>query len=251
MPAAMIATPLLVPAAAVIAATLAGGAVPLRFERHTRLFLGFSAGTLVGLALLELLPEGLSEPGADPHARLRLVLAAFLVTMLLDKLHVLHPHEHGMDASCPDTEHAHPPLAMHGAWGLVLHSVVDGVALAAATRESAAAAVAVAVALCAHKFTDGLTTVSLVLHHHHRRRQAAGVLLANAGALAAGLAAGFALPLEHGQLARLLLLMAGFFLYLGASDLIPSLTGPSCRKRDVVATAAGMTAIAAVSLLAH
>ncbi len=243
-------TPLL-PAIAVVAATLAGGAVPLRFERHSRFFLGFSAGTLVGLALLELVPEGLAELGGDPHAPLRLVLGAFLLTMLLDKLHVLHPHEHGMDAACPQTEHEHPPLAMHGAWGLVLHSVLDGVALATATRESVAAAVAVGVALSAHKFTDGLTTVALVLHHHHRRAQAARVLLANAGALVLGMLAGFALPLQPGQLARLLLVIAGFFLYLGASDLIPSLTGPSCRKRDVLATAAGMAVIAAVSLLAH
>ena len=41
---------------AVLASTLAGGAVPFRFERHSRTFLSFSAGTLVGLALLELIP---------------------------------------------------------------------------------------------------------------------------------------------------------------------------------------------------
>jgi zinc transporter ZupT len=236
---------------AVVAATLAGGALPLRFERHARIFLSFSAGTLVGLALLELIPEGLQGSEGDPHAALMVVLGAFLATLLLDKLHILHPHAHGMDAACPDEEHEHPPLAMHGALGLIIHSAVDGLALAAALRESVVAAVAVGVALTAHKFADGLTTVSLVLSHHHRRPQAVRVLLANVLALVLGFAAGFTVPLDESGLTFLLLAMAGFFLYLGASDLIPSVTMPRCRKRDVLATSLGIAAIAALSLLTH
>jgi ZIP family zinc transporter len=235
--------------ALVVLATLLGGAVPLRFHRLSRAFLGFSAGALVALALLELIPEAL-EADVDAHWGFRLVLAAFLATMLLDKLHILHPHDHGM-SKCPDEEHVHAPLAMHGAVGLLLHSVVDGIALSAALRESVSTAVAVALALAAHKFADGLTTVSLVLAHHHRRAAAVRMLLGNAGLLAAGVVAGLQVPLSERHLAGLLLVMAGFFLYLGASDLIPSLTGPTCRKRDVVATASGMIAIALVSFLAH
>ncbi len=235
---------------AVVAATVLGGALPLRFERHSRFFLSFSAGTLVALALLELIPEGL-HGAQDPHSRLLLVLAAFLLTMLADKLHVLHPHEHGMDTACPEVEHVHSPLAMHGAIGLLIHSAVDGFALAAAQRESLAAALAVGLALSAHKLADGLTTVSLVLSHHHRRRQAIAMLAGNALLLVVGFGLGMSLPLDGHHLATLLLLMAGFFLYLGASDLLPSVSHPRCRKRDVLATALGMAAVAAVSLLAH
>jgi ZIP family zinc transporter len=179
------------------------------------------------------------------------VLAAFLVTMLLDKLHVLHPHAHGMDAECPGVDHVHGPLAMHGAVGLLVHSAVDGVALAAAFRSSFATAVAVGLALSAHKFADGMTMVSLVLSHHHRRAAAVRLLLGNAGSLLAGFAVGSLLALRETQLGELLLVMAGFFLYLGASDLIPSVTMPVCRKRDVFATACGMAAIALVAMLAH
>ena len=237
--------------AAVVGATLLGGGLPFRFERQGRIFLFFSAGTLVGLALLELIPEGMEGLRGGAHANMLLVLGAFLATMLLDKLHVLHPHEHGMDADCPHEEHEHKPLAMHGAIGLMVHSAVDGLALAAALRESLAAAVAVALALSAHKFADGLTTVSLVLSHHHSKRTAVRVLAGNAGSLLLGFAVGLLLPLGEAQLAALLLVMAGFFLYLGATDLIPSLSTPTCRKRDVFATACGMAAIAAITVLAH
>jgi ZIP family zinc transporter len=236
---------------AVLASTLAGGAVPLRFERHSRTFLSFSAGTLVGLALLELIPAALENTGGRTQPKLLVVLASFLATMLLDKLHILHPHPHGMDAECPPEEHVHRPLAMHGAIGLLVHSAVDGLALATALREAPHTAIAVALALAAHKFADGLTTVSLVLSHHHRRAQAVRVLAGNAGLLVIGFVVGMALALQEAQLGTLLLVMAGFFLYLGASDLLPSVTVPVCRKRDVFATACGMAAIALVAMLVH
>ena len=237
--------------AGVVLATLAGGLLPLRFEQHSRMFLSFSAGTLVALSLLELIPEAIAASGDDIHRLMLVVLAAFLATLLLDKLHVLHPHEHGMDESCPHVEHEHPPLAMHGAIGLIVHSAVDGLALATALRESLAAGIAVGVALSAHKLADGLTTVALVLSHHHRRAQAVRMLAANVATLLLGFGAGLALPLREDGLAFLLLVMAGFFLYLGATDLLPAVTSPRCRKRDVLATAIGMAAIAAISLLAH
>jgi zinc transporter ZupT len=235
----------------VVASTLAGGSVPLRFDRHARTFLSFSAGTLVGLALLELIPAGIEGTPGNIHTKLLLVMGAFLITMLLDKLHVLHPHSHRMDVECPPEEHEHAPLAIHGAIGLLVHSAVDGLALAAALRESPATAVAVGMALSAHKFADGLTTVSLVLAHHHRRAQAVRLLAGNVLSLLVGFAAGLGVAFREGQVGGLLLVMAGFFLYLGATDLIPSVTVPVCRKRDVFATACGMAAIAAIAALAH
>jgi ZIP family zinc transporter len=232
-------------------ATLAGGMIPLRLDRHARVFLSFSAGTLVALALLELVPDGIKALGADSHLSLLVVLGAFLATLLLDKLHVLHPHAHAMDADCPPEAHEHAPLAMHGAFGLLLHSAVDGLALAAAVRESPPALLAVGLALSAHKFADGITTVSLVLTHHHRRGAAVRLLLGNAACLLVGFSLGFAVTLQRAQLGSLLLAMAGFFLYLGASDLIPAVMTPVCRKRDVLATAVGMGAVALIAFLAH
>ncbi|MGC8916854.1 MAG: ZIP family metal transporter [Thermoanaerobaculum sp.] len=140
---------------------------------------------------------------------------------------------------------------MHGVVGLLLHSTLDGLALAAALRENLATAVAVALALSAHKLGDGITTVSLVLSHHHTVRQAKRVLYGNALLLLAGFGAGSVLLTPPRLVSGLLLLLAGFFLYLGASDLIPSLTTPRCRKRDVVAVALGITLVVAVGLFAH
>ncbi|MGQ9495384.1 MAG: ZIP family metal transporter [Thermoanaerobaculaceae bacterium] len=234
----------------VAAATLAGGIAPLRFRQQDRLFLAFSAGTLVGLALGELIPEGLIAT-KDPHLALTVVLLTFLATMAADKLHILHPHPHRMDECCPPVEHRHAPLALPGAFGLLLHSALDGVALAAALQQSASTAAALSLALAAHKFGDGLTAVSLVLSHHHPPRQAVYVLLGNAALLAAGFSVALVVAFPENMVSWFLLALAGFFLYLGASDLIPSLTTVACRKRDVVATALGAVMVMAVALLAH
>ncbi|MCX7894999.1 MAG: ZIP family metal transporter [Thermoanaerobaculum sp.] len=236
--------------AVVALATLAGGFMPLHFRHHHRLFLAFSAGSLVGLSLGELIPEGLAA-FATPRTALALVLGAFVATMALDKLHILHPHAHAMEASCPPEEHRHPPLAMHGVVGLLLHSALDGIALAAAVREGPTTALAVALALSAHKLGDGLTTVSLVLAHHHTEGQAKRLLFGNALLLLSGFALGLLVPVPQGMTTSLLLFLAGFFLYLGASDLIPALTTPRCRKRDVVAVALGIALVAGVGYWAH
>lgn len=236
--------------ALVVSATLLGGLAPLSFRPHSQLFLAFSAGTLVGLALGELIPEGLPV-AQDPHRALLVVLGAFLATMAADKLHILHPHPHRLEECCPPEEHLHPPLALHGAIGLLLHSALDGMALAASLRQSLTAGLAVALALSAHKFSDGLTTVALVLAHHHPPKQATRLLLSNAFLLVLGFAAGWVFPVPEKLVGFFLLGLAGFFLYLGASDLLPSLSTPRCRKRDVLATALGVAAVAGVAALLH
>jgi len=236
--------------ALVMAATVVGGMVPLHFRQESRLFLAFSAGTLVGLSLGELVPEGLAEAG-DAHLAMAVVLAAFVATMAADKLHILHPHPHRLAECCPSEEHLHPPLAIHGAFGLLVHSALDGAALAAGIRQGLGPALAVAVALAAHKLGDGVTTVSLVLAHHHPPLQATRMLAGNALLLALGYTLGLLVPLPQSLVGHVLLALAGFFLYLGASDLIPSLSTPVCRKRDVLATALGVALVVAVVALAH
>ena len=61
-------------ATAACLATLAGGALALRFRDHLHLLLGFSAGAVIAVALFDLLPEALNlartvSADAPQHAR--------------------------------------------------------------------------------------------------------------------------------------------------------------------------------------
>src|SRR6185369_8625799 len=79
----------------------------------------------------------------------------------------------------------------------------------------------VAIAVVSHDFSDGINTVNLVLKGGGDRTQAFKWLLADALAPVLGIIATLFFTIPESTLGLVLALFGGFFLYLGASDLIP------------------------------
>jgi len=79
----------------------------------------------------------------------------------------------------------------------------------------------VAIAVLTHDFSDGINTMNIVLKNRAREASAVRWLLVDAAAPVLGIASThfYTLPGEGFGIA--LALFAGFFLYIGASDLIP------------------------------
>ena len=102
--------------------------------------------------------------------------------------------------------------------GLLMHTFVDGVAVASGLRVSQALGALVFVAVLLHKFPEGLAISSLFLAAGARRRAA---ILA-AAALGATTIAGVVLT-DHSPFLRTygLAISAGVTLYVGASNLVP------------------------------
>jgi ZIP family zinc transporter/zinc and cadmium transporter len=169
----------------------------------------FSAGFMVSVALLELVPEALDRGG-------RSAAGAMLIAYLLVHLtqHTLAPHFHF-------GEETHEVTRMVGASalvGLLLHTFVDGVAIASATMVSAPLGFLVFTAILLHKLPEGLAISSLFLAAGAARRTALGA----AAALGLATIAGVALTEELGVLAEYgLALSAGVTLYVAASNLVP------------------------------
>jgi len=208
-------------ASAACAATLAGGALALRFRDKLHLLLGFSAGAVIAVAFFDLLPEAL-ELAADTYAPstvLGIAGIGFFAYAVLDRMVMLHTHtddEH-------DAVHVHGNMTRGwlGAGSLSGHSLLDGLAIGMAFKVSLAAGGVVAVAVLAHDCSDGMNTVNLVLKNGGSRRQAFVWLLTDALAPVLGAAASLLLLPSSDVLALTLALFAGFFLYIGASDLLP------------------------------
>ena len=197
-------------------ATLLGGLLALKRQDKLHLILGFSAGAVIGVAFFDLLPEAL-ELGGKPYgtpAVTAIVAAGFLLYMVLSRTLLLHAH--GNDDHLPQT----PPTWL-GAGSLVFHSVLDGVGLGFAFQASAAVGVVVAIAVVAHDFSDGINTVGMVLRGAENRRDAFRWLVLDAAAPVVGVLATTLLSLKETHLGILLALFCGFFLFIGASDLIP------------------------------
>jgi len=203
-------------------ATLLGGLFALRYRDKLHLILGFSSGAVLGVALFDLLPESLDlTDGTHSSATITLVVAVgFFAFMLLSRVLLLHP-EHDEEDGAPHHEHADPRLGSVSAASLSLHSFLDGVGIGLAFQVSTAVGVIVAVAVLAHDFSDGINTVTVILRSRGRGLSAAKWLLLDAVAPVLGVASTFFFTLTDAQLGILLSLFCGFFLYLGASDLLP------------------------------
>src|SRR5690348_13331379 len=201
---------------AAFAATLLGGAFALRFRDQLHLILGFSSGAVLGVALFDLLPESLDLTGTRYSTKtVTLVVAVgFFAFMLLSRVFLLHPES-------DDDEHSHAALGSLGASSLSLHSFLDGVGIGLAFKVSTAVGAIVAAAVLAHDFSDGINTVTMILKNRGRGILAFRWLLLDAAAPVIGVAVTFAFRLSDLHLGLVLSLFCGFFLYLGASDLLP------------------------------
>jgi ZIP family zinc transporter len=181
------------------------------------MILGFSAGAVLGVALFELIPESFDlATGSYSMQQISLFIAVgFIIYMTFDRLFSLHVHG---EEHCENSAHNKGQL---GAMTLSLHSFLDGFGIGLAFKVSPAIGWVVAAAVLAHDFSDGINTVNMVLKNRGKVKAALKWLLIDAVAPAIGVAATFFFHVNATILGLILAVFTGFFLYLGASDLIP------------------------------
>ncbi len=199
-------------------ATLGGGALALRLRDRLHLILGFSAGAVIALSFFDLLPEAIRIGGAQisPSTVLAVAALGFFFYTILDRLILLHAHHDGELARGPTVQRQWTAAA-----SLSAHSFMDGFAIGAGFRASTGIGIVVAAAVLAHDFSDGMNTVNLVLKNGGTPRQALRWLVTDALAPVLGAVVSLLVPLPGLALSPVLGLFAGFFLYIGASDLLP------------------------------
>lgn len=234
---------LAIPLAAVtVVSTLAGGLVALRLARELTTAIALTGGIVVAVALFEVLPEAIEAVG-DPQRIGLLVGAGFVFFFLAERALVLH---HRDDA---DQVHSHAQVGALGAAGLSVHSFIDGLAIGIAFGLSTETGLLVFLAVVAHDFADGLNTVGFVLRQSGDRRRAIRWLAIDAAAPLVGAVVGSAFSISEKNLGALLAVYVGFFLYMGATDLLPHAhQHPSGRR--VLLTVVGFAAVLALSLIA-
>lgn len=229
----------LLAAAGNLVGALAITARPRWAPRTLELFLAFSAGFLVAVALIGLLPEALAHSG--PRAPL-VVLGGFLAVHLTQ--HALVGHFHFGE----ETHHVSRAVSASALAGLLLHTFVDGVAIASAFAVSDELGALVFGAIFLHKVPEGLAIASLWIAAGRSRAAA----MYAAAALGAATLAGVVLTdlsamLEHWGLA----LSAGVTLYVGASNLIPEFQGKPGWGHNLVFFAGCAIAVALRALIGH
>lgn len=212
-------TPLVYALLASIANVIGAALVISGPKRHPRLLdalLAFSAAFLIGVALLDLLPQAIALGGADAAW---VVLLGYVLVHFSQ--HVLVPHFHFGEEVHAVTAR----VSVSALMGLLLHTFVDGMAIASGYHVSARLGALVAVAIGLHKIPEGVAIASLFLKAGWSARAALAAALALGIATMIGTVVTLvAAPLQSIGLA----LAAGVTLYVGASNLVPEFQG----KRD-------------------
>lgn len=245
----------------VVGASLAGGWVPLVVRlthRRMQVAISFVSGIILGIGLLHMVPHSLHELGSIDRT-MAWVMGGFLFMFFLERFFHFHHHdvadddqllsppvEHAGDHDHDHAGHAHAhhdhhhgsPGASNFSWlsaavGLTLHSLVDGVAIAAAVRAEdgneavTLAGLGVFLAVFLHKPFDALTigTLMAAAGSGKSSRHAFNALYALITPL--GIVLFYALASSSGASPQALGAALGFaggaFVCIATSDLLPEL----------------------------
>ncbi|MBU4257004.1 ZIP family metal transporter [Patescibacteria group bacterium] len=188
-----------------------------KLKKITMFLVSLSAGTLLGGALLHLLPEAVEEHNGDFKIWLWL-LAGIIIFFVLEKIiHWRHCH-------IPTSEEHPHPLGAMNLIGDGLHNFIDGMIIAGSFLISAQLGFATTIAVIAHEIPQEIGDFGVLIHAGYKRGKA---LLFN---FLTGLTAviGAAITLLIGTRfenfsAYIIPFTAGGFIYIATADLIPEL----------------------------
>jgi ZIP family zinc transporter len=238
----------LVSAAAFLSAFL-GGFVALRAVSRVGIIIAIGAGIRIGAAFFDLIPEAAKLLGGALDQVMLATAFGFLAFYAIEKLTAVHVgHEAAAELDHGDAAHRH--VGVIGASGMSIHSFLDGVALAAGLAVGGGLGVVIAVVVIIHRFSDGISVVSLLLASQTPVREAYRWVAIVAIAPVLGVLLGLLVTVPDQVLGVMLAVFAGFFLYVGAAELLPEAHRSDRSRWVVLATLGGVVAIYVFSLWA-
>jgi zinc and cadmium transporter len=171
--------------------------------------LAFAAGFMIAVAMIDLFPDALRTGGTTAAV---VALGGYVAVHLTQ--HVIGTHFHFGE----ETHHVSEAVSITALVGLLLHTFIDGVAVASGFAMAGSVGTLVFIAVVLHKLPEGLAISSLFL----AAGQGRGRALLAAAALGVSTVAGVALT-DRLALLRThgLALAAGVTLYVGMSNLVP------------------------------
>lgn len=243
----------------ILLASIAGGMVPVWFQlthRWMECAVSFVAGTMLGVALLHMLPHALASAAANDTTGsnataatvLLWTLAGLLAMFYVERFFCFHHHEAPGESAAleaaekhdheacghehhPHTDHFHDITWSGAALGLGLHSIMNGVGLAASVAHghgtAGLAGLGVFLAIFLHKPFDAMTIATLMAKGGWSipARCAVNSLFALAVPLGVALfyLGGMFPDAPTNGVAYALAFSAGVFLCISMSDLLPEL----------------------------
>lgn len=215
----------------------------------------FAAGALLAAAFLDFLHDGVEQ--FEPLTVLMAALGGLLFFFVLEGwLHWFH--HHGQEPFETKGDHAHNdhPITTLAIGGNLLHNFIDGAAIAGAFLISRSAGIITTIAVALHEIPREIADSGYLLKRGVDRMKVIAVHGAAIVVTAIGTAIFYTTAQnDHNILAILLGSTAGFFVYVAASDIIPSINQSRKAQKLVdwqtVLVLAGAVLVGAAILIAH
>ena len=212
-----------------------------------QLSISIAFGTMLGLSVLDLIPEALEHLGESNAVVMGVSIAAgVLLLKLLDHFIPKHHHSH-------DDRHYTAENVIHigiiSSIAVILHNIIEGMAVYSIASESLSAGIMMAAAVGLHNIPMGMVIYSTLRKEKRATRTAllSGVALSTfAGGLA--MAALWSL-ITASVIGILVSLTLGMIIYILAFELAPHVVTSSNKFLSIVGTLVGIAVILIGSFL--
>lgn len=217
-----------------------GGYVVYRWKQDLHPWLSLSGGLLLGVALLDVLPEAIElalANGQEAHVVGWIAIASVLAFHAIDRIFGVHAHhegvhEHDDEDPCHNDSHTNAKIWARAS-GMILHRFCDGLAIGGGFLLDPKIGSLIAAAMTLHGFADGMSIVAVLKEAlQARRRLLLGLLSIAVLAPLFGSLLAFSLPVSPLVLMVILAWLAGFFLFLSLSELLPQAHASAGARRS-------------------
>lgn len=186
-----------------------------------------AGGTLLGAALLGLIPEAAESLPIDEV--LIWVLIGILFFFILEKFILWRMCN---DENCERQVHAAGPMIIIGD---AVHNAIDGVVIAASFLTSVELGIFVTISVVLHEIPQELGDFGILIKSGYTRKKAMFYnMLSGTSSLVFGIATYFVLDLMQGFIPYALAIAAASFLYVSLADLIPVMHQETRPKQSVI-----------------
>jgi zinc and cadmium transporter len=196
----------------------------------------FSAGSILGAAYFDLLPEALGLFEEESVVFIYITFGFVLFFFLERFIYWYHGHGHETDISAKTADRAsNKGFAYLNLIGDGIHNFVDGMVIAASFLLGFSVGLATTVAVIFHELPQEMGDYGILVYAGFKRKRA--LLLNFVVALVVilgGISAVFFIETVEALSGLLIAFSAGGFIYLAASELIPELHEEKSFKKSVV-----------------
>lgn len=207
------------------------------------ILVAFAAGSLLGAAFFEILPEAVEHGEENIFAFVFLGLMMFFI--MERYIHWHHCHKD----NCK--EHYHPMAYLNLA-GDAIHNFIDGALIAASFAASVPLGIATTFAIAAHEIPQEIGDFAILIHGGFSRGKALlfnfiSALFAVLGAIATFF---FVSSMEN-LIPFILAVAGGGFIYIATADLIPEIHKETDKKNIIIQSAALAAGVIIVFILTN